>query len=111
MEIIGNDIIEQLQQHARLHDLDGVAVEGIRKWLNDPDSHPLPNNLNPNQVKAAFASRWLCFEPKLVSYPYIDTRYDLLHGDSVIGYYRLITLLDGKIDDDYFVFEPNVVSA
>jgi len=91
--------------------LNRVAAEGIRKWLTDPDTLPLLSGISPEEVTSKFVSRWLCFEPHLVSYPFIDTRFNLLHGDVIIGYYRLISLLSGEIDDDYFVLEPHGSSA
>jgi hypothetical protein len=37
---------------------------------------------------------------------YIDTHIDLVASNNqTVGYYRLITTLDGEADDDYFVLE------
>lgn len=106
MNTISLDIIDRLQEHARLHDLDCVAAEGIRKWLANGKIELFPDGISPDQVTWRFESRWLCFEPRIISYSFIDTRFTLLTGDKMIGYYRLITQLNGEIDDDYFVLEP-----
>ena len=56
--------------------------------------------------------RSLVFNHGMLSYPYMDTQIGLYVEDpsyhknlKPIGHYRLITTLDGKIDDDYFVLE------
>ncbi|MBX7223855.1 MAG: hypothetical protein K1Y36_28325 [Blastocatellia bacterium] len=103
MEIVDQNLIAQLQEHARFHQLDEVAAQGILKWIADPDLDPLPVGITKGMITGRFVSRWLCFEPQHLSYPYIDTRFDLLCGDTVVGYYRLISRLNGDIEDDYFV--------
>jgi len=108
MNTIGIEIIERLQEHASLHGLASVAAEGIRKWLANGEAEPLPGGVSPNHVTWHFASRWLCFEPESFPDPFIDTRFTLFKDDQRIGYYRLITLLDGETYDDYFVLEPKI---
>jgi hypothetical protein len=99
------DIIARLTEHATGHDLVARAMNGCRNWfLQEPGS--LPYALS--DVRIEFASQALYFSSALLSYPYIDTRLRLFVSEREIGYYRLITLLDGTDDDDYLVFEqPN----
>jgi hypothetical protein len=104
MTTIDSDLIEQLRQHAKIHELDRIAKEAITGWI-DSERNEFPSDFDLEQFQAVFASRWLCFEPEIVSYPYIDTRFNLLYRDVPIGYYRLITMLDGRVEDDYFVIE------
>lgn len=106
MKTISPKIIEALKLHARTHCLDQRAENAVREWIKETKSEEdLPSGLNPEQIRAEFASRWLCFEPAFVSYAFIDTRYDLFIGKNKVGYYRMITTLDGKDDDDYFVLD------
>jgi hypothetical protein len=102
MMVIDPAVIEQLQQHAKVHRLDEIALDAIRKWIDDDDSEL---KSIAEEIEARFSSRWLCFEPEIVDYPYIDSRFDLYHQGKRIGYYRLISMLDGRIEDDYFVVE------
>lgn len=104
MKTIDQSYVDHLQAHAKIHQLNEVAARGISEWLQAPDLGPLPEGVTKESIVGKFASRWLCFEPQLVPYPFVDTRFDLLSGDSVIGYYRLISLLNGEFEDDYFVF-------
>lgn len=103
MSIIPDELVATLREHAKVQRLDERARDAIQSWLMEEGS--LPHGCDPTQVRAEFASRWLCFEPELVSYPYIDTRLHLYAGICKIGYYRLITTMDGEADDDYFVLE------
>jgi hypothetical protein len=52
-----------------------------------------------------FASQARYFRNALLPYPYIETRLRLLVGEHEVGHYRLVTLSDGRDDDDYLVFE------
>ena len=57
----------------------------------------------------------LAFDHGVLSYPFVETRLGLYVSDPFgvyfrgglrpVGHYRLITLLDGTADDDYFVLD------
>ncbi|AWM35966.1 hypothetical protein C1280_02365 [Gemmata obscuriglobus] len=56
----------------------------------------------------------LVFEHGILNYPFVETRLGLyvpdpsavyFQGRRSIGHYRLITLLDGTTDDDYFILD------
>jgi hypothetical protein len=103
MKTLGQDIVEILREHAKIQRLDQRAKNGIQKWLEQEDN--LPQGCKPDQIHAEFSSRSLCFEPKVLPYAFIETRYELYAGKIQIGHYRLITTLDGCDDDDYFVLD------
>jgi hypothetical protein len=103
MNNIDPNIISTLRQHAKAVELDKQAKVAVDEWLKEIEPTDLPVDLRSEKIKMVFSSRWLCFEPKLVSYPYIDSRYILVAGKKKIGYYRLISTIEGEIEDDYFV--------
>ena len=66
------------------------------------------------QIQIRFHKQSLVFKHGVLSYPYIDTQIGLyveddsgvyLEGLKSIGHYRMITLLDGRADDDYLVLD------
>ena len=95
------DIIEALQKIADQVQLEKKAYKSCKEWLN-ADECDLPKAWIEN-IKITFSSHKLCFKHKILGYPFIDTRLDIFFEGDTIGYYRLISLLDGEPDDDYFV--------
>lgn len=97
------DVIERLSQLATQQGLLGRAREGCAQWfINEPEDIPYTLDV----VRMEFDFQSLVFKSALSGrpiYPYIATQLRLYVGDDEIGYYRLITLLDGTDDDDYFV--------
>jgi hypothetical protein len=97
-----HDMIERLRLLAAERDLVGHAMDGCVKWLhNDADEIAI----TPEELEMHFHSHALTFHNANLSYPYIDTRLTLSVKNREIGYYRLITFLDGSVDDDYFVLD------
>jgi hypothetical protein len=96
----GRSMVAWLAQLAQRQDLIEQAREGCARWLQNEgrDIHYALSD-----VRLAFRSHALCFAHARLPYPYVETRLDLLIADQEIGYYRLITRLDGSVDDDYFV--------
>lgn len=96
--------------------LRGRAFEGCSKWLHDPENDG-PGGLSgraAGEILPRFKSSSLVFDHGLLSHPFVETRLDLCVRDTSgtalndlrpVCYYRLITLLDGTVDDDYFVIE------
>lgn len=103
------DLLDRLRDHAKTHDLLLRAQEGVQKWLRDESNLPL--NWKPDEIRTEFRSHSLSFQHGLLSYPFIDTTLRLFHKDEEIGYYSLITTMNGKDDDDYFVLYHNTNSS
>jgi hypothetical protein len=80
------------------------AMESYKLTIKN-DLACLPPHIRPEDVQAEFRTQSLYFKNSLLSSPYIDTTVDLVAHGERIGYYRLITMLDGTTDDDYFVIE------
>src|SRR5436305_11754687 len=66
------------------------------------------------QIRLEFDKQSLVFKHGILSYPYIDTEIGLYVDDpegiyfrhlKPIGSYRLITTLDGEVNDDYLVLD------
>ena len=87
---------QRLVHHARIGCEKHLKNEGfLKEWKSD-------------KLRIEFWCHSLVFKHGLLSYPFIETKLRIFHkdseiGDCEVGYYRLITTLDGKIDDDYFV--------
>ena len=101
------DVIECLQDLAQQQGLREQARGGFRRWY-DNDLDCLPSMAtSPDDVVPSFKNQSLCFTHERLSYPYILTTFDLLVDDDKVGYYTLVTLLDGTPEDDYLVFYEN----
>lgn len=66
-------------------------------------------------VQAVFERCALVFTHGILSHPFVETRFGLYVADSEavwfrglrpVGHYRLITRLDGTVEDDYLVLDP-----
>jgi hypothetical protein len=96
------DVVAQLTAHAVGQDLAARAMEGCRRWLaTTPEEWPYALS----DIRMEFASQALYFRNVLLPYPYIETRLRLFVDEDEVGHYRLITLPDGREEDDYLVFE------
>jgi len=99
-------VVDQLQRICDEQQLITRAHAGFRAWIaeaSEEDPSDLPPEWSYSEMTADFPSVALCFQPALVSYPYFDTQLRILRHGTEVGYYRLITTLDGEDDDDYFV--------
>ncbi len=97
------EIILELKKLAQSQKLVDHAIQSCLAWLDDEES--LPSGWSPAEIKCEFKSHSLCFEHSLLSYPFVVTHLRLFRNEDEVGYYKLITTLDGKVDDDYFVIE------
>ncbi len=105
MNVKGQELVDLLMAHARTHNLKERAAQGIVKWLESPDTVDMAEGIARESIVGRFSSHGLCFEQQHVAAPFVDTRFDLCSGEKVVGYYRLITRLDGESEDDYFVID------
>ena len=87
--------------------------ESIRSTLADGDDL---RGWSVEEIEMHFHKTSLTFAHGILDYPYIDTRLGLyvrdltgvhFRGLRPIGYYRLITLPDGTVDDDDFVLDTD----
>lgn len=96
-------IIERLSLLAAEQGLVKAAEQGCTEWFRN-HGEDIPYQLSDVQMQ--FCSQSLAFRNSMLAYPYIDTHLTLSVDGRDIGSYRLITLLDGTPDDDYFVLDP-----
>lgn len=100
------DAVNRLAEHARAYQLAERAGESCASFLrNEEAESSLPGGMKASEVVVRFRSHALFFESSLLGYPFITTRLDLMAGDEQVGYYKLISDLDGQVVDDYLVFE------
>jgi len=100
--------------HAEAHGLRRRAEETCREWLRSTfEEGDLPG-LSPEDVRIEFERCALVFDHGILSYPFVETKLGMYVTDPTgvffrglrpIGHYRLITLLDGTDDDDYFLLD------
>ncbi|MEM8641725.1 MAG: hypothetical protein AAGG51_23345 [Cyanobacteria bacterium P01_G01_bin.54] len=73
-----------------------------------------------DEIKLHFDKISLVFEHDILKYPYTDTKIGLYVDDPTsvylralkpIGHYRLITLLNGEVEDTYLVIEVEKADA
>lgn len=100
------DIVERLLILSQSQRLIEHAQGGYALWYaNESDEMPY----KPEEVQMAFWRQTLYFQPgsRVQLKPYIDTALKMVAQGQEFGYYRLITSLDGTVDDDYLVWgEP-----
>jgi len=100
------DAVNRLDQHARSYRLTERAGDGCALFLRNEEAESgLPGGLTAGEVEVSFRSHALYFESSLLGYPYITTRLDLMASGEQVGFYKLITDLDGQVVEDYLVFE------
>lgn len=107
------DLVTRVSSLASAMNLRERAIDGYKKWITNShsDGQDCLDGWAEEEIELQFTSCSLVFAHDLLDYPFIDTRLQLnvrdLNGlnSLPIGYYRLITLLDGTDDDDYFVID------
>ena len=103
-----DEAVDLLRRTSETQQLVARAQSGFRAWIDeatDEDERDLPAGWSYSEMSAEFQSSTLCFQPALLSYPYVDTRLRIMRKGVEVGYYRFITRLDGEEDDDYFVID------
>ncbi len=96
------DVSALLSQHAAQQELFTRAEESCRQWFrNEPDEKPYPLAA----IRFERKSQAFAFYNAQLPYPYIITTLRLFVGTREVGDYRLITRLDGTVDDDYLIFD------
>jgi hypothetical protein len=99
-------IVERLVLLSESQKLIEEAKGGYAGWYAN-ESDEMPHK--PEDVQMEFWRQTLYFQPgsHIQLKPYIDTALKMVVQDQEFGYYRLITSLDGAVDDDYIVWgEP-----
>lgn len=108
-----DELVAALAALASAQNLRGRAFEGCGRWLRDGAENGL-GGWSADEIEPRFASCSLVFAHGLLGRPFVDTRLDLCvrdpsgvcaGGSRPVGYYRLITRLDGTDEDDYFVID------
>jgi hypothetical protein len=108
------DVVAAMLALARDQDLPRRAEETCWVWLRSAFEEGSLAGLSPADVRVEFERSALIFDHGLLNYPFVETGLGLDVTDSTgayfrdmrpIGQYRLITLLDGTVDDDYFVLD------
>jgi hypothetical protein len=109
--------VRALRLASQRHDLMRRATESCRAFLLDSATEgrlpPDKGGWNIDAIEMRFKSQSLVFAHGLLSYPFMETMFDLYVRDQSgmypegreIGSYRLITLLDGRAEDDYLVID------
>ena len=116
-QVVSQETVAALLALAASQDLRARAEAGcresIRSTLADGDDL---RGWSVEEIEMHFQRSSLTFDHGILNYPYIDTRLGLYVRDlsgvhflglRPIGSYRLITLLDGTDDDDYFVLDTD----
>lgn len=103
-----SEIVNRLTEHARSYQLAERATDGCALLLlnNQEQENGLPEGMSISAIEIRFGSHALFFDKTVLSYPYIVTHLDLLADDERVGFYKLITSLEGQVEDDYLVFDP-----
>ncbi len=96
------DIIDRLSQLAVQQDLIEAAKEGCARWFQN-HAEDVPYEINDIQMQ--LRSQSLTFRNASLLYPYIKTEIIMFACGEDIGSYERITLLDGTVDDDYFLIK------
>jgi hypothetical protein len=115
-----DELIPALAALASTQNLRGRAYEGCGEWLRDGSGDDL-GGWSAEEIEPHFRSCSLVFDHGFLDYPFVSTLLELCIPDTsgvcfrnlrVIGSYRLITRLDGTVDDDYFVIDvPKATGA
>jgi hypothetical protein len=113
-QVSGEATIAAMLALAEAHDLRRRAEENCRKWLRTAAEEGDLGSRTVEEIRLVFERCALVFDHGVLSYPFVETRLGLylddpggvrFRGLRPIGHYRLITLLDGTDDDDYFVLD------
>jgi hypothetical protein len=102
-----NSIVLYLSNLASKQYLIERAMRGCDKWFENEEYGLIGGWSRKDFVKEFFTFS-LTFKRASWDLVYIDTTLNLLDKDGQeIGYYRLITTLDGEVDDDYLIFHKD----
>ena len=111
MEAIPSNAVATMLGLADAHDLRRRAEASCWQWLRSSAEEGGLGGLSPADIQMVFERCALVFDHGILSYPFVETRLGLYVADPAgvyfrglrpVGHYRLITLLDGTTDDDYF---------
>ena len=107
-----DELVATLNSLASTQNLSERAMEGCKESIRNCQSEGQSciNGWTLAEIEPHFASCSLVFAHGLLNHPFVDTKLQLGVRDQsgsyrLIGHYRLITLLDGSDDDDYFVID------
>lgn len=89
-----NDLSEKLN-------LESLAFEGAKIWVGSIEFDG--GKSDGRDYKFRFASHKLCFKCESFDYNYIETVLDVIYQDEEIGYYKLVSMLNGEPSDDMLV--------
>lgn len=108
----GAEAVAAMLGLAATHDLRRRAEASCRECIRAASEEGDLGGLSPADLQIVFRRCVLAFDHGILSYPFVETALDLCVADPTgvyfrglrpVGSYRLITLLDGTVDDDYFV--------
>jgi hypothetical protein len=110
----GADVVAAMRVFATAHDLRRSAELSCRQSLRSAAEEGDLAGLSPETVQLVFERCALVFDHGELDYPFVETRFGLYVPDPTsfrdrrrVGHYRLITLLDGRVDDDYLVLDES----
>lgn len=99
-----DDLLSRLNAWAETRDLTGRAIEGLAECFRNEDGGTI-DGWAYGDIQTEFFSQSLHFKHSWLEYPYIVTQLRLkAKSGEEIGYYDLVTLLSGEVEDDYLVF-------
>lgn len=120
METIPSNTVAAMLELANAQDLRQRAEASCRQWLRLSANGGDLGGLSLADIQMVFERCALVFDHGILSYPFVETRLGLYVADPTgmyfrglrpVGHYRLITLLDGTADDDYFVLDEQKQAA
>jgi hypothetical protein len=104
MSITRKEVVEYLLDLVARDKLIERAMESCDGWFTNNGGEI--EGWISQDLEKQFFSHTLVFQRSDWDLIYIDTRFKLLTSSGrEIGHYRLISTLDGEIDDDYLVLE------
>lgn len=112
-EDAGSSAVAAMRVLADGQDLRRLAEVRCLACLRNAAAEGDTNGLVPEDVRTVFERCALVFAHGQLNYAFVETRLGLrvdepartLDGLKPIGHYRLITRLDGTIEDDYLVLD------
>ena len=83
--------------------LERLAVARGQKWISEPGA--VPDGIDRRSIRLQFRRIAVCVSHAVLPRPFIEVTCDINASGETIGSYRLITDLDGKEEDDYWVVD------
>jgi hypothetical protein len=108
-----HNIIENTFKTCLVH-LQNAAAEDAKIFNTSANTF---NGWRLSEIKLEFENQSLIFKHGILTYPFIATQIGLyieepkscyFRGLKPIGTYRLITTLDGEVDDTYLIIDDKV---